>query len=544
MRKYPTLPALDGDDLLAILAASQVFHASSDMERISRTVVDYVSEFFSLQMALVCLWQENDSQLSMAASAPDDCAGDARALCVQYHDALRTMMLQQKTLPPHCIPLDPSYQLFAVPLLDSDALAPIGVLVLRMQPQKVFAEHEHRLLEGIVFQAALALDNARLYQQVRAGREQLQAILDSTHEAIFLLDVRGRLWRFNPLAEALLGQNLTPYLGQSFLHWVHEVGREHLERRTGLTLQGIRTYIRAVRDYPAQMRQRRFAQLGMGEARATRYIDETGSPVLDPQGKLVGWLIVWRDSTEERNLERMRQELSSMIVHDLRNPINSITSSLSMLHDLIHEDENDKALLLEVVSIAHSSADYMFNLVQSILDVSRLEENSLVLECESMALADCIDYAAQSIYSQTVAAKIHLTTDVSGDLPPVWIDDEKIRRVMVNLLDNAVRHTPQGGAVHVTVCFDAERDKVLTCIADTGPGIPVEARSRIFDKFFQLDQQAVHGHKGTGLGLTFCKLAIEAHGGDIWVEDANTGGALFCFTLPLAPSGTEMPEID
>lgn len=233
-----------------------------------------------------------------------------------------------------------------------------------------------------------------------------------------------------------------------------------------------------------------------------------------------------------------------MIVHDLRNPINSITSSLSMLHDLIHEGEKDTDLLLEVVSIAHSSADYMFNLVQSILDVSRLEENSLVLECESMALADCISYAARSIYSQTVAAKIRLTTDVPDDLPPVWIDDEKIRRVMVNLLDNAVRHTPQGGAVHMTAGFDAARNKVLTCISDTGPGIPVEARSRIFDKFFQLDKQAVRGHKGTGLGLTFCKLAIEAHGGDIWVEDAESGGALFCFTLPLAPSGTEMPEID
>jgi signal transduction histidine kinase len=123
---------------------------------------------------------------------------------------------------------------------------------------------------------------------------------------------------------------------------------------------------------------------------------------------------------------------------------------------------------------------------------------------------------------------------VPGDLPPVWIDDEKIQRVLINLLDNALRHTPQDGQITVEAAHHAKEKMVTVRVVDTGPGIPAEARDRIFDKFVQLDPQRVlRGHKGTGLGLTFCRLVIEAHGGRIWVEDGAGGGAAFCFTLPV-----------
>jgi signal transduction histidine kinase len=171
--------------------------------------------------------------------------------------------------------------------------------------------------------------------------------------------------------------------------------------------------------------------------------------------------------------------------------------------------------------------------------VARLEQNSLALECESVALDDCVDYALKSVFSQALTANIKLTADIPEGLPPVWIDDEKIRRVLVNLLDNAVRHTPQHGQVHLSARGDAATRTVEVRVDDSGPGIPVEARARVFDKFMQLDQRALRGHKGTGLGLTFCKLAVEAHGGQIWVAQSAAGGASFCFTVPTAPPGAE-----
>ncbi len=114
----------------------------------------------------------------------------------------------------------------------------------------------------------------------------------------------------------------------------------------------------------------------------------------------------------------------------------------------------------------------------------------------------------------------------------MWADGEKIQRVLVNLLDNALRYTPFGGRIALSAAPDG--DYLRICVEDSGAGVPPEARTRVFDKYAQLENKAFRGHKGSGLGLAFCKLAIEAHGGRIWIEDGSLGGAAFCFTLPLA----------
>lgn len=413
----------------------------------------------------------------------------------------------------------------------------IGVLIFESMQPFAFTEEHVQFVTTLARHAAISLDNAQLYQQVRAGRDQLQALLDSTHEAMILFDAHGRLRHFNPVAEALLGHNLSRYLDRNFVCWMRDFGPERLKRLGGLTLDQVREYIKGVRARPEEVRCRKFAQ---PNGDTPRYIEETGSPVLDQGGQLAGWLLVWRDATEDRQLEQMREQLTSMIVHDLRNPITSISSSLLMLRDLIDDERVDSATLLELVTLAHSSADYLTNLVQSILDVARLEQHTVSLDCESWSLADSVDYAIKSVFSLVLAANLEIATDIPDNLPLVWIDDEKIRRVLINLLDNAVRHTPQDGCIRISARYDAKQNVVVACVSDTGPGIPHEARGRIFEKFIQLDQQAIRGHKGTGLGLAFCRLAVEAHGGQIWVEDAAGGGAAFCFTLPLIPPGADL----
>jgi signal transduction histidine kinase len=158
----------------------------------------------------------------------------------------------------------------------------------------------------------------------------------------------------------------------------------------------------------------------------------------------------------------------------------------------------------------------------------------VTMDCESLPVADSVERAAESVLGLALEAGITITTDIPNNLPPVWMDDEKIQRVLINLLDNALRHTPRGGQINIEASHRPKGKLVTVRVVDTGPGIPTEARSRIFDKFVQLDPQRVlRGHKGTGLGLTFCKLVIEAHKGHIWVEDGAGGGAAFCFTLPI-----------
>lgn len=414
-----------------------------------------------------------------------------------------------------------------------------GVLSLEDTRANAFGRAHRRLAQMLGEHAAIAIENALLYQQVRVGRDQLQAILDSTDEGLMLFDREGRLLRFNAAAQAMVGLELDVYLGKGPACWVRALGAEQLQALAGITPGGLRAYLRALQQKPTAVQHRHFVQALSDQI---RHIDETRSPVLDPEGRVDGWLLNWRDTTEQHRLERLRLDLSAMIVHDLRNPITAITSSLMMLRDMIIHHETDPNLQLEVVDIAVSSANYMFNLVQSILEVSRLEQNSLALECESTALEDCVNYALKSVFSQALTANIVLSSDLPTDLPPAWIDAEEIQRVLINLLDNAVRHTPQHGQVRLSARADRSAGVIVVCVQDSGPGIPPEARARIFDKFIQLDHQALRGHKGTGLGLTFCKLAVEAHGGQIWVEQAPEGGALFCFTVPIAPRGTLAAE--
>lgn len=521
-----------------LLAASQALHSSLDQTAIANHALAAAISVLDVERGCCALVQDGQ-RVNVVAEHGGVCGEAHQAIFERVLRLHRPVVLTGESvrimLPD--LPLE-TWSVLAAPIIHEGQIS--GVLCLEDTKPQGFSETHIRCVSMLAEHAAIAMTNAQLYQQIRTGRDQLQAILDSSHEAVFLFDSEGRVLRFNAVAEQMLGHPLRLYLGRTVVQWMFDVGASRLRALTGYTPAQMCAYMREVQAYPSRITQRRFAQT---HGEDERHVDEIGSPVLDDYGQPGGWLIVWRDHTEERQLEQMRQELSSMVVHDLRNPITSITSSLSMLYDLIAEGETDQAVLHEVVAIAQSSAGYMFNLVQSILDVARLEQNSVVLDCESHDLMDAVNYAIQSVFSQALGADIELTAHMSGDLPPVWIDAEKIQRVLVNLLDNAVRHTPAHGLVCVRAYYDRATSVVVVCVADSGPGIPPEARALVFDKFTQLDRQALRGHKGSGLGLTFCKLTVEAHGGRIWVDEADTGGAAFCFTLPLAPSGLESIDL-
>lgn len=527
----------------AVDTATRSIASSSDPQEIARDVVAFIMPAIGADIGR-CVFCDDEGTLSLAACLDPHQLHTQKTLDLsprlgvvgEVVQSRRSVLLHGVTR--GSAPIDVSLQtraVLAVPLADPDRLA--GVLVFEARSPDAFGERDSQLITTLAPHILMALDAAHSHVRIVDARDELQALLDSANEAMLLFDTQGRLQSFNLAAERLLQQALTPYVDVSIARWLLESGRYRLHTLTGMTVRQVCDLIRSIRAQPTEHRVRRFKQINH---EGVRHISETGAPVLDREGHLTGWLITWRDSTEEQRLEQMRQELSSMIVHDLRNPITSINSSLSMLRDLLRDDRADPEFLVEVVNIASSSVDYMANLVQSILDVSRLEQNSVTLDCESFALADCVDYALKSILTQAMSANIKVTTDLQVDLPGVWIDEEIVKRVLVNLLDNAVRHTPQDGEVHLRARYAPALRMVITCVSDTGPGIPLDARARVFEKFTQLDHHAMRGYRGTGLGLAFCRLAVEAHGGRIWVEDGEAGGAAFCFTLPVDPPGIDL----
>ena len=253
-------------------------------------------------------------------------------------------------------------------------------------------------------------------------------------------------------------------------------------------------------------------------------------PVMTGTTRL-GRLLVLRDVTEERLLERMRDDLVHAMVHDLRNPLTVISGALSFL------DENVAGTLspshLELWEIAQKSTQGMLGLIKAILEISRLESRQMPLEHTLISLADLVASVLESQLPLAADKDLHLESDVSPTLPPAWADAGLIERVLQNLIGNAIKFTPAGGVVRVTARTEiSERPRFILSVSDTGPGISPEIQERLFQKFVTGRQEG----RGSGLGLAFCKMVIESHGERIWVESTSESGTTFTFTLPLPPA--------
>jgi signal transduction histidine kinase len=243
---------------------------------------------------------------------------------------------------------------------------------------------------------------------------------------------------------------------------------------------------------------------------------------------------VSRLQTEKEHLlelQRVRQETSDLVVHDLRNPLGVIAGALNMLEVVLPTEVlTDNR---DILDLALSACNRMQRLVESLLDVARLDTGEMGLTLAETDLCpllrDAPDRAALSAKNRQVT----LEARFPNKLPAIVIDAEKMERVLANLIDNAIKYTPAGGTI--TLNAQAEDDGLVISVTDSGPGIPAEDRERIFKRFAQ-GQPSEGGQRqrrGFGLGLTFCKLTIEAHGGAIWAEEGPNGtGSRFVFTLP------------
>ncbi len=228
-------------------------------------------------------------------------------------------------------------------------------------------------------------------------------------------------------------------------------------------------------------------------------------------------------------LQRLREETTDLVVHDLRNPLHAIMGAAGMLQMVLPPgllQENS-----DLFNLINNNCERMQRLVDSLLDISRMESGETELALESANLALLIQTAVGRVSSTLQTRGIASSVFMPAYLPPVQIDVDMIDRVIINLLDNAIKFTPGGG--QISIAAEPRTEQVAISIADTGYGIPPEQRPHIFDRFARGTSDGPRP-PGFGLGLTFCKLAIEAHGGQIWVEDGEAGvGCKFIFTLPL-----------
>jgi PAS domain S-box-containing protein len=398
-----------------------------------------------------------------------------------------------------------------IPLLARDRVS--GILTI-VHPQPGFLTEDHlALLQAIADQAGAFVNNARLYDSLQAATRRYRELFEDSIDPILITDWSGQIMEANREAIHFTEYNIDLLYGHSIFD-LHEPCRDLL----GADCENLRSGSTLTYESHLKARSGKFTPVEVNVSR----VDLGDSASLQ-------WIM--RDNTARKELDALREDLTAMIYHDLRSPLSNIVSSLDMLGTILPIDSNPS--LKSIYNIANRSTDRMQRLISSLLDINRLEAGQPITNQKAVEVKGLVDNALASVQPLLDGKQQTLDVRLAGILPAIWVDEDMARRVLINILENGIKFTPGRGQLSISV--EPEDDWVRFSVQDSGPGIPMEERDKIFQKFVRL--QTERFTKGLGLGLAFCRLAVEAHGGRIWVDGKSGEGSTFSFTLPVAKLG-------
>jgi signal transduction histidine kinase len=413
----------------------------------------------------------------------------------------------------------------AVPIIAGSQV--LGVLgVYTVEPQRTRLSGTDRdLLITIATQLAVALHNAHLYVQTDEALaqrvQQLSSILYTTGEGILLLDAETGVLTSNRALAGFVGVEPKVLGGRTL------AADDDLLARLGTTAPELQTDLAELRNGSDLVKHMHTSGLP-----AQRDLERTLAPVHDGVGEVAGWLMILRDVTEEQALERLRDDLTHMLIHDLRGPLGSILTSLALIQQMAPPGQPMEPEATDMLTLARSSGQHLMVMINQLLDVARIESGSVPLQRERVSPEELLSAAVLRLRPAAEAAAIHLVAEAAPDLPELSVDTQLMGRVLDNLGDNAVKFSPNGSTIRLWTRPMTNPAGVMFGVSDQGPGIRAEAQTRLFEKFHRLPNiQSRRG--GTGLGLAFCRLVVKAHEGEIWVESEVGKGSTFVVKLPV-----------
>ncbi|HZW03992.1 MAG TPA: ATP-binding protein [Anaerolineaceae bacterium] len=397
-----------------------------------------------------------------------------------------------------------------VPLSAQDQL--VGILTIVHPIPGYFSEDHLTLVQAIADMAGIAVRNAQLYHSMQAAQRRYSELFEDSIDPIALTDRRGVIIDANRQLARFTESPLDELKGHTIME-LHDVNWE----RVGASFEAV--------DSGNTISYEAAAQFNQGP---NRPVEVYVRKVSVGDGDVLQWIL--RDITERKELDAMRDDLTAMIYHDLRSPLANIVSGLDILASMLPEEDNEA--IQPVFQIAVRSTERLQRLISSLLDISRLEAGQPLAEKKLVLPVELARDAVEAMRPTAEGKQQKLTVDVPDHLPPILVDPDMIRRVLINLLENAAKFTPPRGEL----CLSGSQDEdgILLSVCDSGPGIPAEAHETIFEKYSRL--KADNHPKGLGLGLAFCRLAVQAHGGRIWVEDHEPTGSRFVMRLPIQNS--------
>lgn len=395
---------------------------------------------------------------------------------------------------------------FNIPLVINDKLT--GIINVASTSVDLYKEADMTVLYKIAAKASDAVSSLQNVLETEKGK--LQMMIESLVDGVVLLDNFMRLLVINPAAKSLLGINSTSVDVMDLVKVV--------EKSTPL--------MDRIKESAKSLKTIKVSQFLLNE----RFLELIISPVTGSSG-LLGVSIIIRDRTQERTLERLRDDFTAMMVHELRTPLSVMYGTSDLLLKRLSQLPIDKTneLLFNIKDSSH----YLLDIVNDILDAAKIEAGKFKVIPVPSDIKSLLLEERQ--YFEGVASGKGLTfiTNIPDDLPPVLFDKPRVVQILNNLISNSIKFTVKGSITLGATLAPLER-AVKVSVSDTGVGIEKEAQLRLFNKFEQLRNTVDPNSKGTGLGLVIAKGIVEAHGGRIWLESLEGRGTTFFFTLPLA----------
>ena len=388
----------------------------------------------------------------------------------------------------------------------------IALITLTHENPNHFKLYHLRLMEIVTNQAAVAIRNAQLFNRLNAQRRQLHVVLQSISDALVVLDAAGKIEMVNVTALPIFGAN-TPeqVIGHTILDFllVDAVFRPIIEIiQAGLTHPD---------NWHFETRS---------ERRQVDYLVTMGVWE-EVQRQRRGYVIIMHDVTILRDLSRFKDEILQVASYDLRSPLALINGYADMIRMDLSDPDSP---IHEHVEIIKNSVESMGSLVEDVLRVERIRSTPLELH-EHTDMAALIRVVIVNARPAAQAKYLQFNTDVQLDgIPRIVVDPVLIRQAMENLIDNAIKYTPEGRRIVVQVHYDA--DRFYFSVEDDGIGIPQEHQPYVFEAFYRVEQTR-YKEKGSGLGLSMVKNVIARHNGEVWVKSIPDKGSRFGFWLPL-----------
>lgn len=524
-----------------LLETSTAVVSSLDLQTVLDRILEQMGRLLNVQMyAIIALDEEHGAfrirasrglskrfteQLSILPSEPDSVT--MRAL----HAKEPIFVSDTETDPSYVIRRALSraegYRaILAVPLNTQHA-PPTALLVFHPNPHE-FTYNEIQLLSSFANQATMAIENAILFERsdtrLQEQSRRLEALIQSMEDGLILSDLKGKVIYANRRITDL--SSLTP------------------EDLSGASVDNIlnRMIVNAQDRNKAQLeigdiledRNKRKGEIALEINGRIIYLRLEAFDVTDTHNTSIGHGLIIHDITIDRELDRMKSSLVSTVSHELRTPLAAIKGYASTL--LAEDVEWDPTSQREFITIISDETDRLSNLVNNLLDLSRIEAGSLRLSREECDLNGLIQMAAKQ-------ARLHngnrFEVQVEAGLPALYADPPRLESILRNLIENSVKYAGTESVIRVVVQKD--KGNIMFRVSDNGPGIPPEEARRIFDSFYRVDDSFSRIASGAGLGLAICQGLVRAHGGEIWVEPQEAG-ACIAFFIPLNAEVVKNPE--